>query len=1045
MGYLIARAQAPPAVVVITNETPRPCAVAEDILRTAPCAHVVFVADPARADKLAASLSQSPISKSTRWVVSPPDEERMGEVLACALAAARAHWIKARGQGAVSHQAAAAFALADKWPLMAWSAAASRAIDYFNTEWGSILGISCDELARHGWIAFAHDVDRPRVQIAWEQALTEGGRFTVEARLRSSDGRWLWCQLEASQGQAPEDDGRWYGSCFVLRASRSVEQVWPFVSEVARQVTENLDYEATLTNLAQAVVPTFADWCAVDVINENGVLERVSLAHENPELVREIMKRRSGGAIGQLTAEDVARTGEPQLVTHLDQSLIDTLVPDPSSRAFFRSLGLRSFLRLPLKARGRTVGVITFVLSGPGTRLYAEEDLLLAARIAQQGAIAVENARLYRRARAEVEERRRAERALAMSEERYRSLVEASAQIVWSLDVSGCAGDDMAGWCAFTGQSCEDVAGYGWMAALGRLDREAVRERFVDPGVGHGPIVREGDLAAAVGGYRRVMLRIVPLFGDDGHLREWVAAATDVTREKTASELLAREKERLAVTLNSLGEAVITIDTEGRVALFNRVAQDLTGWSESEALGQSVDAVLHLREARSRIHREHVAQRLLDIQGQEESCERFLLQARDGGERLVVCTAAPIRDPGGQLAGAVAVFRDITAQQKLEEDFLKAQKLESVGVLAGGIAHDFNNILTAVIGNIALAKMQAPSAGCVEQTLDEAEKAAWRARGLTQQLLTFARGGAPVKREASLGDLLRDAVPCALAGSEAKCGVSVADDLWGLAFDPEQLRQAVTNLVQNATQAMPSGGLVSIEVGNAWVAPGDPQALRPGRYVCIIIADAGIGIPASHLDKIFDPYFTTKEGRSGLGLATTYSIIRRHEGAIRVESEEGRGTRFKIYLPAAEAAGPSAPALARKARRGRMLVVDRDEALLRWLAMLLDHLGYQVSTARDGRRAVEVYVEAIGEGDPFTAVILDLAIAAGAGGEECLRQLRTLDPSVRAIAASGHAKDPIMADFTRFGFCGAIARPCQLRELEEVIGGVLVENSERLR
>ncbi|MHB1513951.1 MAG: PAS domain S-box protein [Acidiferrobacter sp.] len=1045
MAYLVARAQAPPAVVVITDETPRPCAVAEDILRTAPCAHVVFVADPACADELAASLCQSPISKSTRWAVSPPDEERMGGLLACALAAARAHWIKARVQGGVSHHAAATFALADKWPLMAWSAAASGAIDYFNAEWGSILGISCDDLARHGWIAFVHDVDRLRAQIAWEQALTEGGRFTVEARLRARGGRWAWCQLEARQGQTPEDDGRWYGSCVVLRASRSVEEAWRFVNEVARQVTENLDYEATLTNLAQAVVPTFADWCAVDVINENGVLERVSLAHENPQLVREIMQRRSGGAVGQLTAEDVARTGEPQLVTHLDQSLIDALVPDPSSRAFFRSLGLRSFLRLPLKARGRTVGVITFVLSGPGTRLYAEDDLLLATRIAQQGAIAVENARLYRRARAEVEERSRAERALATSEGRYRSLVEASAQIVWSLDVSGCAGDDMTGWCAFTGQSCEDVAGYGWMAALGPLDREAVREGLVDPGAGHGPIVREGDLAAAVGGYRRVMLRIVPLFGDDGRLREWIAAATDITPEKTASELLAREKERLAVTLNSLGEAVITIDTVGRVALFNRVAQGLTGWSESEALGQSVDTVLHLREARSRIRRERVAERLLDIQGQAESCERFLLQACDGGERLVVCTAAPICDPGGRLAGAVAVFRDITAQQKLEEDFLKVQKLESVGVLAGGIAHDFNNILTAVIGNIALAKMQAPSGDRVEQTLDEAEKAAWRARGLTQQLLTFARGGAPVKRAASLGDLLREAVPCALAGSKAKCSVSVADDLWGLAFDPEQLRQAVTNLVLNAAQAMPSGGLISIGAGNAWVAPGDSQALRPGRYVCIIIADAGIGIPASHLDKIFDPYFTTKEGRRGLGLATTYSIIRRHEGAIRVESEEGRGTRFEIYLPAAEVAEPVAPPLTRKARRGRMLVVDRDEALLRWLAMLLDHLGYEVSTVRDGRRAVEVYVAAIGEGDPFTAVILDLAVAAGAGGEEYLRQLRTLDPNVRAIASSGHANDPIMADFARFGFCGAIAKPCQLRELEEVIGGVLVENGERLR
>ncbi len=1045
LRYLAARGPASPAVAVITEEIPHPFAVAEEIQGAAPFAHVVFVADRARADELATGLHHSPLLNNARWAVSPPDEARMGEVLACALGAARAHHIKTQGPGAPSPHAAAAFALADKWPVMAWSATATGAIDYCNAEWESILGLSCDELVRHGWIAFTHDADRPRVQVAWERALTEGGRFTAEARLRSCDGRWRWCQWEARQGQAPEDGGRWYGSCIVLHASRSAEEAWRFMSEVARQVAESLDYEETLANLAQAVVPSFADWCAVDVVNENGVLERASLAHENPELAREIMKRRPGGASGELTAEHVARTGKPQLITDFDQSLIDALVPDPLSRAFFRSLRLRSFLRLPLKARGRTVGVITFVLSGLGTRLYTEDDLLVATRIAQQGAIAVENARLYRRACAEVEERRRAEQALAMSEGRYRSLVEASAQIVWGLDVSGRARDDMAGWRAFTGQSREDVAGYGWMAALGPRDREALHARFADPGAVHGAIAYEGDLAAAIAGARRVMLRIVPLFGDDGRLREWIAAATDITHEKTASELLAREKERLAVTLNSLGEAVITIDTAGRVALFNRVAQGLTGWSESEALGQSVDAVLHLREASTHARCAPVAQRLLDLQGQAEPNGRFFLQRRDGGKRLVVCTAASLRDPDGRGAGAVAVFRDITAQQKLEDDFLKAQKLESVGVLAGGIAHDFNNILTAVIGNIALAKMQAPGGDRVEHALSEAEKAAWRARGLTQQLLTFARGGAPMKRTASLQDLLREAVPFALAGSKAKFSMAVADDLWGLAFDPAQLGQALTNLVQNAAQAMPSGGLVSIDAGNAWVASEDLPAVRPGRYVRIVIADAGVGIPESHLDKIFDPYFTTKEGRSGLGLATTYSIIRRHDGVIRVESEEGCGTRFEIYLPADEATQPSRPRVVGKARRGRILVMDDDKALLRLLATLLDHLGYEASTVRDGARAVEVYVEAMREGDPFAAVILGLALAPDAGAEACLRQLRIVDPGVRAIASGGDAHDPIRADFARFGFCGAIAKPYQLRELEEVIGAVLVENGERLR
>ncbi len=1045
LQYLAVRAQADPAVVVIANETPDPFAIAEEIQGAAPYAHVVFLADEARAHELAAGLDHGSVLKGARWAVSLSDEERIAEVLACALGVARPDRNGARDDGAVSDHGGEAFAFADKLPLMAWSATARGAIDYFNEEWESALGISREDLVRHGWIGFTHDADRPRVQAAWERALTKRGRFKVEARLRADDGRWPWCQLEARQGETAGGGGRWYGSCVVRHGWHSVEDAWRFLNEVTRQITESLDYEAALARLAQAVVPTFADLCAVDVINDKGVLECASLAHEKPYLVREIMNRRPSRAIGRLTAADVARTGEPQLVTHLEPSVVDALVPDAQSRAFFRSLGLRSLLRLPLRARARTVGVITFVLSGFGTRHYTEDDLVLATHIAQQGAIAVENARLYRLACDEVEERRRAEAALATSEGRYRSLVEASAQIVWGLDVSGRARDDMPGWRAFTGQSRREVAGHGWMRVLGSRDRAVLRRRFARPGNDHAPIVREADLAVADGSHRRVTLRIVPFFDDEGHLREWIAAAADVTREKTATELLAHEKERLAVTLNSLGEAVVTIDTEGRIVLFNRVAQALTGWPQAEALGQPVDAVLHLLEMRTRARREDVARCLFELHDRAGSYERLILRARDGGERFVVCTGALVPDPDGRIVGAVAVFRDITTQQKLEEDCLKARKLESVGVLAGGIAHDFNNILTAVIGNVALAKMLVPAGDRAGHALDEAEKAAWRARGLTQQLLTFARGGAPVKRAASLGDLLRDVVPFALAGSKAKCSVSVADDLWGLAFDPGQLSQAVSNLVLNAAQAMPSGGLVSIEAGNVRVSSEDLLPVRPGRYVRITIADAGAGIPPPHLDKIFDPYFTTKEGHSGLGLATTYSIVRRHEGAIKVESEEGRGTRFEIYLPAEEAAKPPAPPLPAKAHRRRVLVMDEDDALLRLLSTLLDHLGCEAQVVRGGGRAVDVYAQAMREGEPFAAVILDPTVPAGGEEGECLRRLRALDPDVRVIAWSRHADAPVMRDFGRFGFCGAIAKPCELRDLEGVIGRMLVENDERLR
>ncbi len=1031
-----------PVIAVITSDTPTPLVVAEQIHAAAPLARIVFVADEPGAAALVFRLGESAISQGARWTVSPPDEKRITEALGRALGASRRLEGSARdraSEGGVEEAAAG------KPAHMGWSAAADGVFDHYSAEWERVLGIAVADLYRQGWIAFSHDADRPRVRLDWERAVSAGGHFQVEARLRAGGGRWCWCRIEARQGRAARDAGRWHGDCVLLRAPPRIENSSRFLRKLARRVTKSLDYESTLASLARAVVPTFADWCAVDVVNDAGGLDRASLSHIKPDLMRAIASRRPDAEVSRWTAPDVVRTGEPQLITHIDQAMIDSAVQDPQARAFFASLKLRSLIRLPLRARGRTVGVITFVLSGPGTRRYTQEDLPLATEIAQQGAIAVENARLYRKAREEVEERRRAEEALATSEARYRSLIEASAQIVWGLDAEGRARDDLPGWRAFTGQSAAGVGGHGWMEALHPRDRASLRQQFPARGLGARTIVCQADLTSAEGGYRSVVLRIVPLFDKQGRCREWIAAGIDMTREKTASGLLAREKEQLAVTLNSLGEAVVAMDTGGRITLFNHVAQTLTGWCQREALGRPVDEVVLLHDVGS-------GQRLRDIVGdvlredeRPRLGERRLLRARDGGERLVAYTAALIRDPAGQIVGAVAVLRDITARQRLEEDSLKAQKLESVGVLAGGIAHDFNNILTAVIGNIALAKMLVPGVDRANHALCEAEKAAWRARGLTQQLLTFARGGAPVKREASLATLLREAVPFALAGSKAKCHVAVADDLWTMSFDPGQLSQAISNLVCNAAQAMPAGGIIRIEARNAEIGAEDPQALPPGRHVRIVVADTGDGIAKAHLAKIFDPYFTTRDGHSGLGLATTYSIIRRHGGAIRVQSEEGRGTQFEVYLPAQPASAvPAKPPLQRR-QRDRILILDDEPALLTLLAALLDHLGYETRAAQDGAQAVAYYARALREGRPFAAVILDLTVPAGVGGEECLRRLRSLDPDVRAIVSSGYCHDPIMADFARFGFRAAITKPYQLHELEEAIRGVLVENGEHLR
>ena len=1024
-----------PSAVVLDAAADDPLEIAERVYGANPLIPILFVTEEGIGLQVTRRLHDSVALRSARWIVSPPQEDRVCEALAHAIETQQAVSRSSEPESPpdIHLGQRPAFIGTEVLPQMVWSARADGVIDHYNRRWGLFAGVSQAELLRVGWQSLAHPEDRAAAQSSWEQALRDGQSFDVEVRLRTQTGEWQWHRLQAEPQYIGAALNRWFGTCVPIYERRGRGESGQFLSEVARRVTESLDYESTLTNLAEVVVPAFADWCTVDVVQPDGRLERRGAAHTIPGLARRIAALRWDTEIRQMTAAEVARTGEMQLLPQIDQALIDATVQDAADREFLASLNLRSLLRLPLRVSGRTVGVISFVLLGSGSRRYTEADVPLAKEIAQQGAIAVENARLYRAAREELEERKRAEEALAISEARYRSLMEATAQIVWVLDAQGRAIDDMGHWRAFTGQSVADVAGWGWLDAVRATEKDALRRTFLAAVADPRPITAEVDLVFHSGGHRRVVMRLLPLFDSGRRCREWIAAATDITRERTASELLEREKERLAVTLNSLGEGVVTTDINGCVVLFNRVAHMLTGWPQEEALGRSLNAVFCVSDTRSRVPLTDPAARVLRTGELLGPGDRAILRARDGTERVVAYTAAPVRDRASRIAGAVIVFRDISSQQKLEEDFLKAQKLESVGVLAGGIAHDFNNILTAVIGNIALAKMHTSAHDRVAHALSEAEKAAWRARGLTQQLLTFAKGGAPVKKPGSLADLLREAVPFALAGSNVKCTLSIDDDLWTLAFDPGQLSQAINNLVINATQAMPSGGLIHIRAENAELHDQESIPLPPGRYVQLVISDEGVGIARGHIDKIFDPYFTTKEGRTGLGLATTYSIIRRHEGVIQVQSEEGRGTRFDIFLPA-QGTPAARPALEKgREQAGRVLVMDDEPSLLQVVTALLRHLGYQVEAARDGSEAIARYEEARKQNSPFTAVILDLTVPAGMGGEECLKRLQEIDPDVRAIVSSGYYNDPIVSDYRRFGFSGAITKPYQLHDLSDAI------------
>ncbi|MBI2059970.1 MAG: PAS domain S-box protein [Nitrospirae bacterium] len=506
-----------------------------------------------------------------------------------------------------------------------------------------------------------------------------------------------------------------------------------------------------------------------------------------------------------------------------------------------------------------------------------------------------------------------------------------------------------------------------------------------------------------------------------------IAAQAGTLMDRKRSDEMLRT---LSGTMAQAADPIVLTDREGRIEYVNPAFEELTGWSGEEVLGQTP------RVLRSGKHDLRFYESLWStILAGGVFRGEFLNKKKNGEPYNYQQTISPVLNSSGEVTGFIATGKDMTQTKRLEGERERVSKLESVGVLAGGIAHDFNNILTAVIGNISVAKREVGDGTDLHAILSEAESASRRAKALTQQLLTFARGGAPVRRVVNLAKPIRSSSELMLSGSSARCEFSVPADLWPAEVDPGQIQQVMQNLVANAVQAMPPGGTVRVSLRNVEASGTVGTGLAPGRYVELGVSDTGSGIAPEHLPKVFDPYFTTKSTGSGLGLAVCHSIVKNHGGHIEIQSEVGRGTTVKVWLPATDKIPtPHSRASVEVMRgKGRVLVMD-DEAPVRSVAArMLKSLGYEVEVAADGKQAIELYSRHLGNGGSFDVVLMDLTVPGGMGGKEAMARILEINPAVTAVVSSGYSEDPVLAEFKSYGFRGRVAKPYTLEELGRVL------------
>jgi PAS domain S-box-containing protein len=638
-------------------------------------------------------------------------------------------------------------------------------------------------------------------------------------------------------------------------------------------------------------------------------------------------------------------------------------------------------------------------------------------------------------------------RALLASEEKYRELAEYATDAIYEFDLTGTL--------TYANKTGLDMFGYTLEETVGKL---TVHDLMIkeDIPASRAAIARilQGE---AVVGERTFVRKDGSRFAGEVHsaavLRDGRPVAIrgiirDITARREAEARLRESEYSLRQIVEQMPYPMEIYDADGTVKMINRASIELFELKSPEALIDRFkifdDPLIERKGLTAEVKKAFAGETVvipeLRIGEEDSSHTLFPLKKRD---TYFEVTLFPVSRPSGGVWRVVSIRKNITLRKQLEEELIRTQKLEALGLLAGGIAHDFNNLLAAILGYIDLARSVVPPGGPLAQYLDKALTAFPRAKDLTRQLLTFSRGDVTRKQTVSVETLLRESAGLSLSGANARPEFSFASDLRPVWADEGQLSQVFSNLLINARQALPEGGVISVSAENVASESDETAGLAQGSWVKVTIRDHGRGIPWESQSRIFDPFFTTKKGASGLGLSISHSIVQKHGGRISFVSRPGEGSSFSVFLPASE----NQPLPARSTNQdlsarcsGSVLVMDDEESVRNVTVRMLKSLGYSVTSAREGGEAAALYVESLRHGQKFDAVILDMTVVSGVGGLEAGREILEIDPSAVLIVSSGYSEDAVMSNPFEFGFSAVLAKPYTMDEMKSVLRRVIVEN-----